>query len=116
MILKPRRHADIEDWLTPPQVEIRKVTPPAERLEWLAKRAEELKETMGTRYLCHETNRVRRLDGRSYRSHDMTRSNVTSITKQRDPELIFFYESAASSKSGASRLAGTTVVCETVSK
>ena len=79
MILKPRRHGDIEDWLTPPQVEIRKVTPPAERLEWLAKRAEELKQTMGTRYLCHETNRVRRLDGRSYRSHEMTRSNVTSI-------------------------------------
>ena len=79
MLLKPRRHADIEDWLTPPQVEIRKVTPPAERLEWLARRAGELKETMGARYLCHETNRVRRLDGRSYRSHDMTHSNVTSI-------------------------------------
>jgi hypothetical protein len=78
-MLKPGRHADFEDWLTPPQVEILKVTPPAERLEWLARRAEELKETMGTRYLCHETNRVRRLDGRSYHSDDMTRSNVTSI-------------------------------------
>ena len=54
--------------------------------------------------------------GRSYRSHDMTRSNVTSITKQHDPKSIFFYESAASIKSGASLLAGTTVVCETVSK
>ena len=79
MILKARRQADIEDWLTPPQVEIRKVTPSAERLEWLARRAEELKEAMGTRYLCHETNRVRRLDGRSYRPHDMTGLNVTSI-------------------------------------
>ncbi len=81
MILKPSRHGDIEDWITPPQVEILKVTPPAERLEWFAMRAKELKETMGSRYLCHEKNRVRRLDGRSYRSHDMTRSNVMSIHK-----------------------------------
>ena len=81
MIFKTSRPGDIEDWITPPQVKILKVTPQAERLEWFAMRAKELKETLGSRYLCHEKNRVRRLDGRSYRSHDMARSNVTSIHK-----------------------------------
>ena len=64
--------SEVQDWITPSQVEIVKVAAPTERLERLAQRAKELKEAMGSRYLCHENNRVRRLDGRSYRPHDAT--------------------------------------------
>jgi len=62
----------VSDWITPSHVEIIRVQPPTERLEWLARRAKELKEAMGSRYLCHEKNRVRRLDGRSYQAHQAT--------------------------------------------
>ena len=82
MIFKQSTRAELQDWITPPQVEIVKVaTPAAERLEWLAQRAKELKEAMGPRYLCHEKNRVRRLDGRSYRPHESSRSNLTRIKR-----------------------------------
>lgn len=81
MIFKPNTSAEVQDWITPPQVEIVKVTAPAERLEWLAQRAKELKEAMGLRYLCHEKNRVRRLDGRSYRPHKVNCSNVMPIQR-----------------------------------
>ena len=81
MIFKSKSGEEVEDWITPPQVEIVKVPPTAERLEWLAKRAKELKEAMGPRYLCHEKNRVRRLDGRSYRPHEVTRS-ITRLVQQ----------------------------------
>ena len=81
MIFKANTKAQLEDWITPSQVEIVKVTPPAERLEWLAQRAKELKEAMGTRYLCHEKNRVRRLDGRSYRPREVTCSNVRPMKR-----------------------------------
>lgn len=65
MIFKQDESAQLHDWITPQQVEIVKVAAPAERLQWLAQRAKELKDSMGPRYLCHEKNRVRRLDGRS---------------------------------------------------
>ncbi|MDP9129721.1 MAG: hypothetical protein M3N35_04990 [Candidatus Binatota bacterium] len=81
MLFKQTESAELEDWITPTQVEIVKVAAPAERLEWLAKRAKELKEAMGPRYLCHEKNRVRRLDGRSYRPHEVTRSNVMHMQR-----------------------------------
>jgi hypothetical protein len=81
VIFKPNTSAEVQDWITPSQVEIVKVTPPAERLEWLAQRAKELKEAMGPRYLCHEKNQVRRLDGRSYRQLEVTRSNVRPIQR-----------------------------------
>ena len=58
MISKSRTGAQVEDWITPSHVEIIRVKPPVERLEWLARRAEELKAAMGSRYLCHEKNRV----------------------------------------------------------
>lgn len=70
MIFKPNASAEVQDWITPPQIEIVKVTPSAERLQWFAQRAKELREAMGSRYLCHEKNRVRRLDGASYRARD----------------------------------------------
>lgn len=79
MIFKPDASAEVQDWITPPQVEIVKMTPPAERLEWFAQRAKELKEAMGQRYLCHEKNRVRRLDAASYRPREAVRINVRSI-------------------------------------
>jgi hypothetical protein len=81
VIFKPNTSAEVQDWLTPPQVEFVKFTPPAERLEWLAQRAKELKAAMGPRYLCHEKNRVRRLDGRSYQPHEVTHSNVRPIQR-----------------------------------
>ncbi|MBC8118693.1 MAG: hypothetical protein H7X75_03820 [Burkholderiaceae bacterium] len=56
----------IEDWITPQQMDYVKVETPAEQLERIRQRAMELREAMGPRYLCHEKNRVRRLDGRSF--------------------------------------------------
>ena len=58
--------AAIEDWITPKQVDYVKVETPAEQLERIRQRAKELREAMGSRYLCHEKNRVRRIDGRSF--------------------------------------------------
>jgi hypothetical protein len=81
MIFKQTEKAELQDWITPPQVEIVKVALPAERLEWLAQRAKELKESMGSRYLCHEKNRVRRLDGRSYRPHEVASANVMHMQR-----------------------------------
>ena len=81
MIFKSNRRGEVEDWITPSHVEIVKVTPPADRLEWLAKRAQELKETMGPRYLCHETNRVRRLDAAHTGPHEPTRSYARLIQR-----------------------------------
>ena len=81
MIFKSNTNAEVQDWITPSQVEIVKVTPPAEHLEWLAQRAKELKKAMGPRYLCHEKNRVRRLDGRSYHPHDKAHSNVRPLQR-----------------------------------
>ena len=69
MISKSKTAAQVKDWVTPSHVEIIRVKPTAERLEWLARRAAELNQAMGSRYLCHEMNRVRRLDGRSYEAH-----------------------------------------------
>ena len=43
MISKSKTGAQVKDWITPSHVEIIRVKPPAERLEWLARRAEELK-------------------------------------------------------------------------
>jgi hypothetical protein len=81
MIFKQTEKTELQDWITPPQVEIVKVALPAERLEWLAQRAKELKESMGSRYLCHENNRVRRLDGRSYRPHEVASANVMHMQR-----------------------------------
>jgi hypothetical protein len=72
VISKSKTAAQVKDWVTPSHVEIIRVKPTAERLEWLARRAAELKQAMGSRYLCHEMNRVRRLDGRSYQAHQPT--------------------------------------------
>jgi hypothetical protein len=81
VISRSKTKAQVKDWITPSQVEIIKIKPPAERLEWLARRAQELKEAMGSRDLCHENNRVRRLDGRSYQAHQVTRSNARSLKR-----------------------------------
>ncbi len=80
MIFKPDASAEVQDWITPTQVEIVKVNPPAERLEWFAQRAKELREAMGPRYLCHEKNRVGRLDGISYRAREAVACNASSIS------------------------------------
>ena len=81
VIFNANTRAQLEDWITPCQIEIVKVDPPLERLEWLARRAQELKEAMGSRYLCHEKNRVRRLDGRSYPAHEVPHSNIKSLQR-----------------------------------
>jgi hypothetical protein len=81
VISKSRMGAQINDWITPSHVEIIRVKPPAERLQWLARRAEELKEAMGSRYLCHEKNRVRRLDGGSYQARQGSSSNVRPLKR-----------------------------------
>ena len=65
MTLKSGIGAELHDAITPPAIQLVKVETPAEKLEWLAKRAKEAKEKMGSSYLCHEKNRVRRLDEQS---------------------------------------------------
>jgi hypothetical protein len=72
--------AEIQDWITPRQVEVVKVETPAEQLERIQQRAKELREAMGSRYLCHEKNRVRRLDGRTYRPRGVN-TNVRAIKR-----------------------------------
>lgn len=81
MMLKPSMSAEIQDWITPRQVEVVKVETPAEQLERIQQRAKELREAMGPRYLCHEKNRVRRLDGRTYRPRGAINANVRAIKR-----------------------------------
>lgn len=52
----------LKDWITPQQVDYVKVATPSEQLDRIRQRAQELREAMGSRYLCHEENRVRRID------------------------------------------------------
>ena len=81
MIFKPSMSAEILDWLTPPQVQVVKFAASADQLERIQQRAKELKEAMGPRYLCHEKNRVRRLDERTYRPRGAGNSNVRAIKR-----------------------------------
>ena len=81
MLFKPSMSAEIYDWITPPQVEVVKVATHSEQLARIQQRAKELQEAMGPRYLCHEKNRVRRLDGRSYRPRGNGSSNVRAMKR-----------------------------------
>ncbi len=81
MIFKPSTSAAIQDWITPPQVELVKVATHTEQLERIQQRAKELREEMGPRYLCHEKNRVRRLDGRSYRPRGIISASVRAVKR-----------------------------------
>ena len=81
MIFKPSMSAEILDWLTPPQVQVVKFVASADQLERIQQRAKELKEAMGPRYLCHAMNRVRRLDGRTYRPRGAMSTNVRAIKR-----------------------------------
>lgn len=81
MIFKPSTSAEIQDWITPSHVEVVKVATPAEQLERIQQRAKELREAMGPRYLCHEKNRVRRLDGRTYRPRGAISGNVRAMKR-----------------------------------
>ena len=47
---------------TPPQIDVIKVATSAEQLERIRERAKKLREAMGTRYVFHEQNRVRRIE------------------------------------------------------
>ncbi len=78
-MLKPSASAEVQDWITPPHVQVVKVTAHEERLERIKQRAKELREAMGPRYLCHEQNRVLRLDGRSYKPRKPVGANVRSM-------------------------------------
>ena len=73
--------AEILDWITPSHVEVVKVTTHSEQLDRIKQRANELREAMGPRYLCHEKNRVRRLDGQSYRPRAATGGNVRAMKR-----------------------------------
>jgi hypothetical protein len=81
VIFKPNASAEIHDWITPPQVEVVKFTTPADQLERIQQRAKELRETMGPRYLCHEKNRVRRLDGQTYLPRGAASGNVRAMKR-----------------------------------
>ena len=81
MIFKPSMSAEILDWITPPQVEVVKFAAPADQLARIQQRAKELREAMGPRYLCHEKNRVRRLDERTFRPRSAATSNVRAMKR-----------------------------------
>ena len=81
MIFKPSMAAEILDWVTPSHVEVVAVSTHSEQLDRIQQRAKELREAMGPRYLCHEKNRVRRLDGRSYRPRVDVSANVRTIKR-----------------------------------
>ena len=71
----------VEDWITPQQVDYVKVAPPSEQTERIRQRVMELREAMGPRYLCHEKNRVRRIDGRSYSLREKSSKNVRALKR-----------------------------------
>jgi len=73
--------AELFDWITPSHVEVVKVATHAEQLDRIEQRAKELREAMGPLYLCHEKNRVRRLDGRSYRPRSASNDNLRSMKR-----------------------------------
>jgi hypothetical protein len=81
VIFKPSVSAEIHDWITPSQVEVVKFATPADQLERIQQRAKELREAMGPRYLCHEKNRVRRLDGQTYRPRGAASGNVRAMKR-----------------------------------
>ncbi|MDP9128832.1 MAG: hypothetical protein M3N35_00435 [Candidatus Binatota bacterium] len=81
MLFKPSMSAEVQDWITPPQVEVVRVATHVEQLARIQQRANELREEMGPRYLCHEKNRVRRLDGRSYRPRTAVNTNVRAMKR-----------------------------------
>lgn len=82
-MFKPSASAEVQDWITPSQVEVVRVTTHPERLERIKQRAGELREAMGPRYLCHEKNQVQRFDGRNYRPREAIGSNIR-IMKRKD--------------------------------
>ena len=47
---------------TPPQVDVIKVATSAEQIERIREQAKKVREAMGTRYVFHEQNRVRRIE------------------------------------------------------
>ncbi len=81
-MFKPSASVELQDWITPPHVQIVKVTTPAERFERIMQRARELREQMGPRYLCNETNRVRRLDERVYKPREPAGANVRLMKRR----------------------------------
>ncbi|MBA2413559.1 MAG: hypothetical protein H0V63_12155 [Burkholderiaceae bacterium] len=82
-MFKSSASAEVTDWITPPQVQVLKVTTSAERLERITQRARELREEMGPRYLCNEKNRVQRLDGRIFGVRQAVGENVRPIKRRR---------------------------------
>ncbi len=81
-MFSPSASAEVQDWITPPQVKVVRITTQAEQLERIQQRARELREEMGPLYLCNEKNRVRRLDGRSYLPREAARTNVRAIKRK----------------------------------
>jgi len=61
-MFKIRQRIEVQDWITPAQVDIVSVETSAERTERMTRRVNELKAKMGSRYLLDPENRVRRLD------------------------------------------------------
>ncbi len=79
-MFKANARPEICDWITPEQVEVVKVTPPAGQFERIMEKVARLREQMGPHYLCSEKNRVRRLDGKSYAPRPA--ANVRSIKRK----------------------------------
>src|SRR5215212_7640860 len=62
MKFKQDPSVQIKDSITPAQIDVVKVETPAEQVERIRERVQKLREQMGPSYLCHEQNRVRRID------------------------------------------------------
>ena len=81
-MFKPSASAVVQDWITPPHVEVISVLAQRDRYERIKRRAKELREQMGQRYLCHENNRVSRLDGRVYKPREANGVNVRPLRRK----------------------------------
>jgi hypothetical protein len=81
-MFKPSTSAVVQDWITPPHVEVISVMTQRDRFERIKRRVKELQQQMGPRYLCHEKNRVPRLDGRVYKPRDTTHVNVRLVRRK----------------------------------
>jgi hypothetical protein len=82
VMFKPSASAVVQDWITPPHVEVISVATQAGQFERIMQRAKELREQMGPRYLCHQQNRVSRRDGRVFNPLEAANNNVRRIQRK----------------------------------
>ena len=72
---------ELHDDITPATIEQLHIESDRERIHRIACRANELVHAMGSKYICHPDNRVKRKDGRDYCRDGPTVNNVVTLKK-----------------------------------